>query len=417
MKIAPELLNHFRIGLRGDCLRFAWSDLAKDLVEVGTRFAIADRLAAPPSVGVRVVEMGSLPVRQVERWREAETLLRGVLEILAPNSTFEFSFCSNRPSGVGFPKSCDRSLIDELPVTSAMLFSGGLDSTAALPQVLETGESPVLVTQYARGIRRIELLAASLGRSYAARPLVHAKFFVTPIRITHLLRNREWRLRPFLFSALALSVCHTLKLPRLMVCENGPLAWNLPWHTRLSPTRHAHPVYLARLEAFAQSLFQTEIRVDNPAGHLTKGEMASRLADQPRLALQSQSCWGQQWAGKRQCGSCVPCVIRRVALEHAGIRIPPQHFETDIAKLYQRMDELWPAQRGSLGAWLNLVDFCGTLARECKRFDTFWLTYAEYLELGANPVQELSREQRNSAHQTYSRFAQEVLALERKWKQ
>jgi hypothetical protein len=137
--------------------------------------------------------------------------------------------------------------------------------------------------------------------------------------------------RSFLFIALGalagtgLADGFTLRVP-----ENGLIALNVPLDPlRLgsNSTRTTHPFYLARWNDLLVQLGVAG-RVENPYWSMTKGEMVRECESEAALreiASSSLSCahpasarWqGLQGRGIEHCGYCLPCLIRRAALEHA----------------------------------------------------------------------------------------------------
>lgn len=134
--------------------------------------------------------------------------------------------------------------------------------------------------------------------------------------------------RSFLFFALGvfagtgLGCRFTLRVP-----ENGLIALNVP----LDPlrfgsnsTRTTHPYYMARWNDLLREL-GIDGNIENPYWDKTKGEMAAGCKN-PRLlkklAVDSLSCSSPtkgRWKGLgiEHCGYCLPCLIRRAALQTA----------------------------------------------------------------------------------------------------
>jgi 7-cyano-7-deazaguanine synthase in queuosine biosynthesis len=143
-------------------------------------------------------------------------------------------------------------------------------------------------------------------------------------------REATLRARSFVFLALGLSITETLgdEIP-LLVPENGFIAINIP----LTPsrvgscsTRTTHPYFLEIVRALAHTIGIRSTLV-NPLEEKTKGEVLAQCRDQETLAQlgpESVSCahpsrrniWARRQA--RNCGYCVPCLIRRAAFHHVG---------------------------------------------------------------------------------------------------
>jgi len=134
--------------------------------------------------------------------------------------------------------------------------------------------------------------------------------------------------RSFLFFALGVFAGTGLdKAFILRVPENGLIALNVPLDPlRLgsNSTRTTHPYYMARWNELLAELGINGC-IENPYWDKTKGEMALSCGNQAlltRLAPDSLSCssptkgrW--QGLGIEHCGYCLPCLIRRAALDRA----------------------------------------------------------------------------------------------------
>ncbi len=113
----------------------------------------------------------------------------------------------------------------------------------------------------------------------------------------------------------------------LRVPENGLIALNVPLDPlRLgsNSTRTTHPFYMARWNDLLVELGIVG-RVENPYWGRTKGEMVAECANGSlleSLAADSLSCSSPakaRWQGHgiEHCGYCLPCLIRRAALNAA----------------------------------------------------------------------------------------------------
>jgi hypothetical protein len=113
----------------------------------------------------------------------------------------------------------------------------------------------------------------------------------------------------------------------LRVPENGLIALNVPLDPlRLgsNSTRTTHPYYMARWNDLLTEL-GIDGRVENPYWDKTKGEMTKSCSNRPlllKLAPDALSCSSPtkgRWHGLgiEHCGYCLPCLIRRAALDSA----------------------------------------------------------------------------------------------------
>jgi hypothetical protein len=125
-----------------------------------------------------------------------------------------------------------------------------------------------------------------------------------------------------IFAGTGLGRAFTVRVP-----ENGLIALNVPLDPlRLGSlsTRTTHPFYMARWNDLLVALGISG-RVENPYWDKTKGEMVNDCANASllrRLIPRSLSCSSptkSRWQGHgiEHCGYCLPCLIRRAAIEKA----------------------------------------------------------------------------------------------------
>lgn len=216
------------------------------------------------------------------------------------------------------------------PFDSLTLFSGGLDSLIHAIDVLDSGQTPLLISHAGEGAtsQAQGSLFDALKQQYPQRPFDRLRLWMAFPKglVTGSAEEKTTRGRSFLFFALGvfagtgLGGEFSLKVP-----ENGLIALNVPLDPlRLGAlsTRTTHPFYMARWNQLLEML-GVPGRVDNPYWDRTKGEMTAACADGVllrRLTPFSLSCssptkgrW--QGIGTQHCGYCLPCLIRRAALD------------------------------------------------------------------------------------------------------
>lgn len=274
-----------------------------------------------------------IPVHEVPRWTAAAATLTRMLNFLTGDRwTLQFR---PRPERFGTIAAANAASLLPPPFTALSLFSGGLDSLIGAIDLLEAGAEPLLVSHYGEGATSDaqNKLFSGLKQRYTGRSfdrlrvnMVFPEGLVKDVKSENSTRGRS-----FLFIALGalagtgLGPNFTLRVP-----ENGLIALNVPLDPlRLgsNSTRTTHPFYLARWnDLFAE--LGVPGRVENPYWSNTKGEMVSDCANDAvlrALAPSSLSCahpasarWqGVQGKGIEHCGYCLPCLIRRAALDHA----------------------------------------------------------------------------------------------------
>lgn len=240
-----------------------------------------------------------------------------------------------------------------------LLFSGGLDSLAASVEFGQ-GEDLCLVSHITRNLETKNTqheLVALLGQSGIVLP--HYQFFVSSRDCTNFDHDSEntQRTRSFLFLILGALVARRLEHKEIvMMAENGQLAIHLPLNSaRIGAfsTHTAHPDFIVRMEGFLNSALDTHFKVSNPYVLKTKSETISVLVSKFTSAIPvANSCWRNAHLpqGKTHCGECIPCFVRRIAIE----------FHVGDVTAYNRdvwgngVSELLPDDEGRR----NLIDLC-----------------------------------------------------------
>jgi 7-cyano-7-deazaguanine synthase in queuosine biosynthesis len=342
------------------------SPLAQDLVEIGCYLHQSDRLVErDPERWSRTLRY-DVAVSDVDRWQAQAPLLGRIASFLS-GDRIRFDFHPKRHAPTWSPEITK----PEAPASSITLYSGGLDSSSGMCKLFSEGARTVAVTQYSNRLQDRASLLRDLAKAGSGDvPLV--AFRVVPRRTqaigvrggppTPPLKDVEntWRLRTFLYLALAGAVADTLGIDNVLMFENGILAHNLPFDSYVigaRSTRHAHPTFLLMMEQLFAALFQRPIAIRNPFQFMTKGFEAGSLAQLTRTAVgrpsfvaRTNSCWNfpnqvallghASGSPITHCGACMPCKIRRLAVLEAGLEewepIDGQYFLDPLAPASSR---------------------------------------------------------------------------------
>jgi hypothetical protein len=128
----------------------------------------------------------------------------------------------------------------------------------------------------------------------------------------------------------------------VVIAENGQMAIHLPLTAgRISAfsTHTAHPEFVETMAILMSKLLDYPVSVHNPFLYKTKTEVVKDMVDRHGSVVdQTVSCWkASRVSGElSHCGFCVPCLTRRIALEHNGLSLPEYQrdiFAEDIASL------------------------------------------------------------------------------------
>ncbi|MGA3039086.1 MAG: hypothetical protein ABSE64_16605 [Vulcanimicrobiaceae bacterium] len=207
--------------------------------------------------------------------------------------------------------------------TTVALLSDGLDSFCGAFQALDSGGNVAFVSLITNAARqaRIARIRAWLEREYAGRVHFHEVGF-------HLLRppraqERTQRFRTILAIAAGLTVCAAYGSDRLIISENGIGILNLPvphFQMRHESSQVLHPGTLP-LWSLVASRTTGAANIHYPNRFQTKSEMCRKIPVPARqLIAATSSCDSpRRTSGSTDCGRCSSCVLRRIALENAGL--------------------------------------------------------------------------------------------------
>jgi len=272
-----------------------------------------------------------VPLAHPDAWREALPVLRAAVRFLT-GDRWEISV---RDGGVAPPRRMDprANLINLDGADRVCLFSGGLDSTIGVRDLVAAGAKPLLVSHSYRldkgkqerirdqaypGLPRFALLA---------NPTCGTGMHPDPRGNDITMRGRS--LNFLAAAAVAASVVaeRTGERVRIVVPENGFIAINAPLTSRrlgsLS-TRTTHPHFLGLIQQIFD-LLSIPADITNPYEFKTKGEMLQGWSGGDALAAETVSCG--KWKRKGvHCGRCVPCLVRRASFHAAGIADPTSAY-------------------------------------------------------------------------------------------
>jgi hypothetical protein len=249
-----------------------------------------------------------------------------------------------------------RGKLGPIRASQVSLLSGGLDSGIGAADLLDAGERVAFVSHNAKSGGAIFSSPSQRAVLDALRPhavagqINHVRFRVNPPPPVEGLTAAvtTTRSRSIMFFALGLLVASALDAARgggptpLVIPENGLISLNVPltparlgsWSTR---TTHPHTLAMLR-EVMAGVGLTTPLLT--PYATVTKGEMLAALVARGRaravaLTDATVSCAHPNQsrfldAARRQphCGTCVPCIIRRAATQHAGV--DDGHYSFDL---------------------------------------------------------------------------------------
>ncbi len=310
----------------------------QDLLDIATALYAADIavMRGEREAWTREIEL-AIPVRLVDLWDDAAEDLRRLTYELS-RDTFHLVFYESpqAPS-----PGCAAAASPGFDPDCVCTLSGGLDSLAGAVMLQETGRRPVwsLHRSGNPAVRTAQELALAAverhwpGRS-AARPCIvepnprgeAALPYPPPEK-----REPSRRCRSLLFMALALATAEAVGVDEVYMPENGILTAGLPLvasRAGSSSTHSTHPSALKLMNAVAERAGM-RARISNPFVYQTKSELIRDILA-PNLSIaeiqSTASCWAVGRAN-RQCGGCIPCLLRQIGM--AWAELPPEAYMLD----------------------------------------------------------------------------------------
>lgn len=269
-----------------------------------------------------------LPVEEVRGWQDGGRVFESLLSFL----TGDHWQIKVRPMPNGYVIPVGRAPKTAIPLTTNIvtLFSGGLDSFIGAVDLLEQGDQVALVGHHSLGGG-----PTSSSQTRALNALVHAypperapflKMWVSPPKGKKRGSEITTRGRSIIFLGLGIIVASSLHNGILFIPENGLISLNVPLtDARLGSfsTRTTHPHLIGLLRTLLRHL-KISINIELPYRFATKGEMIRQCKNQGALqhglsatmscAHPSAGRFGPERNPNQHCGRCLPCLIRRAAV-------------------------------------------------------------------------------------------------------
>ncbi len=274
-----------------------------------------------------------LPVGDLAAWERVRTPLVGLLQFLT-GDRWELVL---RPGAPPRPPVVRRRTASPAPDIGAVaLLSGGLDSFVGALDAVAEGQRLLLVSHNATGPARFssgaqDAVVGAVGQ-VAGWPVPHLKMTVSPPpRVKGIDGEASQRSRSILFIALGALVASAYPAGTpLLVAENGFISLNVPLtYGRLGSlsTRTTHPHTLALMREVVAGL-GLAVPLETPYRFMTKGQMliGTRAPDVLAATIhETNSCArpndrnASAARPQAHCGYCVPCIVRRAAMQRAGL--------------------------------------------------------------------------------------------------
>ncbi|KMK79476.1 hypothetical protein KCQ_18957 [Pectobacterium atrosepticum ICMP 1526] len=300
------------------------------------------------NVSVRVINP-SIWIKNKENIEKALQFLSGDVW------SFDFKKDGMKPP-VPFKPVNGRRLINLNGLDCISLFSGGLDSAIGVIDLLTDGKKPLLISHSYKGDKAKQEKIAEGIKSIGSfsRLCTSANPIGRGMQRDITMRTRSLNFLAFAaVGADAVMKANDYSNISIYVPENGFISLNAPLTNRrigsLS-TRTTHPHFMEMIQSIFDDI-GIKMNFTNPYQFETKGKMVSQCKDKNTLAQvvdSTVSC--SHWKRKhKQCGYCVPCMIRRASLLRGGIQETITYHQASYANLRnfvknKKMEEMISSQ-------------------------------------------------------------------------
>jgi len=297
--------------------------LVMDLYRIAATVYICDlRIKRQEKFPTRSISI-LISVSDKSKWDSEKQHLESTLRFLS-GDIFTFHFIQGARTTEEFKfKEANKKVVS--------LLSGGLDSLAGVKWLTDKGVETILVSHCANNkiCHAQTTIYSALTKIFGS----NLKFFQVKARVKpgsgfNMIEFSQAN-RSFLYLSMACLFGLEIGTPTVYMFENGILALNIPIvPSRIfRNTKTAHPKFLKNYNILIHDIFPNSVHVENPFILMTKGEVVKLLDDNNfrNLIKETITCSYTdrlRWRGvanSNHCGICLPCVLRRAAIHHAGL--------------------------------------------------------------------------------------------------
>lgn len=277
-----------------------------------------------------------VPVYDLGKWQSAEVMstLTDALQYLT-GDRWHFNFKQRKAQ---FSNSGQAHVV-ALPAQERLFmpYSNGLDSFALANQIQGGSSIAELILVNVQSAQQLTKWK-NLGRARDKdlHTVQVAAFFKEPHRT-----EPTFRSRPFVYDMLAGYGAALAQPAKIVIPENGQgsLGGSLVPLGDEAPHRSCHPGFTSRLTRLIHALTNVTVQFEHPALFLTKGQVLAQLASQNPSSdgwlAEHRSCsydarHSSQDKKSLHCGVCGNCLLRRVALQWAGVEDTTGYRAADL---------------------------------------------------------------------------------------
>lgn len=224
-------------------------------------------------------------------------------------------------------------LADSIQVENICLLSGGMDSLVGAINLIQESDNILFVSHYdgAGANSNDQKDIFDTFDSDTEKSIYLSQFHVYDAEPFYESHDGNLRARSLLFLGFALFHAVNFNVKQIFLPENGLISINIPLNesrTSSNSTRTTHPYFIKKLQGFLSGI-GINIEIVNLYQLKTKGEMLAECQNKTllnKLINRTISCshskrkgeWTRRSDGEKNCGYCIPCLIRRASVYHYG---------------------------------------------------------------------------------------------------
>ena len=413
------------------------TSLSRDIIRIGEGIFLCDRaFTRSKNLGLKTRELEiTIPVENIDLFESIKDKISNWAKFVT-HDVWDIKFVKHEEIK---EEQKDIKLDARQDNKVVSLFSDGLDSLCGAIYSLKKGENLVFVSHCPPGFKTVQKkvneLKQKMGLDDLITQIANFHFVISDRNPNNDKRNmfqeRSRRSRPILYLSFAAAIAFDLGISTIRINENGYMAINLPitgFKKGVDLSRHAHPEAIKQFEDILNEINPNSIpiKIENPFFYYTKTQQLQILTGVSEFINGTKSCeyGGQQIAtvisamrkkginteNVRECGLCIPCLVRRTAVTGNGFSENNNHYAFDIkdSSIYenQNIKSDLPLLNIIKDNALHLKEFCiGIKKISLKEFIS---TYLFELSLLYRSQEDLS-ENINSLYKMHINFAEEYL--------
>lgn len=246
-------------------------------------------------------------------------------------------------------------LADTISIKNICLLSGGMDSLVGAIDLIQRSDNILFVSHYdgAGANSNDQKDIFNTFENDTEKNIYLSQFHVYDSDIFYQVHDGNLRARSLLFLGFAIFHAINFNVEQVFLPENGLISINLPLNesrTSSNSTRTTHPYFIKKLKDFLSGI-GINVEIVNLYQEKTKGEMLTECKNRTlldRLINKTTSCSHSkrkgQWTrkkksdGSKNCGYCIPCLIRRASVYHYGLNTI-ETYGVDLNAIELKLDK------------------------------------------------------------------------------